>query len=97
MRFKTGNRGFGLRTNEPIVAGEFVMEYRGEIISINESYSRVQNQYKDRHDYYFLNYFGAEVVDAGLQGTESRFINHSCNPNCQVVRWSEMVVKCEAH
>lgn len=68
------------------------MEYRGEIISINESYRRVANQYKERHDYYFLDYFGAEVVDAGLMGNESRFINHSCDPNLQVVRWSESLL-----
>jgi len=85
--FYTGNRGFGLRTNTPIVAGEFAMEYRGEVISINESYRRVANQYRDRHDYYFLDYYGAEVVDAGLMGNESRFINHSCDPNLQVVKW----------
>lgn len=41
----------------------------------------------DRHDYYFLDYFDAEVVDAGLMGNESRFVNHSCDPNVEVVRW----------
>lgn len=65
------------------------MEYRGEVISINESYRRVADEYKNRHDYYFLDYYGAEVVDAGMLGNEARFINHSCDPNIQVVRWSE--------
>lgn len=65
------------------------MEYRGEVISVNESYRRVQDEYKDRHDFYFLDYFGREVVDAGMQGNDARFINHSCSPNLQVVRWSK--------
>lgn len=27
------------------------------------------------------------MVDAGLMGNESRFVNHSCDPNLEVVRW----------
>ena len=86
---QTGNRGFGLRTNGPIIAGDFIIPYVGEIITFNESYRRVENEYKHRHDYYFLHYFDAEVVDAGMVGNEARFINHSCNPNVHVVRWSK--------
>ncbi|BGP56294.1 hypothetical protein JCM8202v2_003909 [Rhodotorula sphaerocarpa] len=43
----TGNRGFGLKTMVPIKKGDFVIEYRGEIISKNESYRRVLTDYKD--------------------------------------------------
>lgn len=46
--FWTGNRGFGLRTNTPINAGAFVMQYVGEIISINESYRRTIEDYKGK-------------------------------------------------
>ncbi|GAA5948495.1 hypothetical protein JCM3765_004902 [Sporobolomyces pararoseus] len=84
---KTGNRGFGLKTMVPIRKGELVIEYRGEIISRDESYKRVLNEYKDRSDYYFLEYDSLEVIDAGQKGNSSRFINHSCGPNCEVVRW----------
>ncbi|GAA5936590.1 uncharacterized protein JCM15063_001931 [Sporobolomyces koalae] len=83
----TGNRGFGLKTMVPIRKGELVIEYRGEIISRDESYRRVLNDYKDRSDYYFLEYDTFEVIDAGLRGNSARFINHSCGPNCEVVRW----------
>ena len=86
---QTGNRGFGLRTNTPIVAGDFIMSYVGEIITVNESYRRVTDEYQDRHDYYFLSYVDAEVIDAGLVGNEARFVNHSCDPNVHVVRWSK--------
>lgn len=44
--FWTGNRGFGLRTNSKIAAGAFVMQYVGEIITINESYRRTVEDYK---------------------------------------------------
>ncbi|KAI5477891.1 hypothetical protein MNV49_005784 [Pseudohyphozyma bogoriensis] len=83
----TGSRGFGLKTMVDIKAGDFVIEYRGEVISRNESYRRVLNEYKDTKAFYFLDYDGDEVIDAGLRGTGARFINHSCGPNLQVVRW----------
>ncbi|TNY22234.1 hypothetical protein DMC30DRAFT_161392 [Rhodotorula diobovata] len=83
----TGNRGFGLKTMVDIREGDFVIEYRGEIISRDESYRRVLTTYKDQASYYFMDYDGFEVVDAGQRGNSARFINHSCGPNLQVVRW----------
>lgn len=105
---QTGARGFGLKTMVPLVAGQFLIEYRGEvrapsalrvpsspltrrlveqIISRNESYRRVLENYANAKSYYFLDYDGWEVVDAGQRGNSARFINHSCDPNVQVIRW----------
>ena len=36
---------------------------------------------------YFLDYDGEEVIDAGSKGNQARFANHSCDPNCKIVRW----------
>ncbi|BGP17178.1 hypothetical protein JCM10213v2_005194 [Rhodosporidiobolus nylandii] len=85
--FWTGNRGFGLKTMVPVKKGQFVIEYRGEIITRDESYRRVLTTYASSGSYYFLDYDGFEVIDAGQRGNSSRFINHSCGPNLQVVRW----------
>ncbi|GAA5872350.1 hypothetical protein JCM8547_000904 [Rhodosporidiobolus lusitaniae] len=83
----TGKRGFGLKTMVPIKKGQFVIEYRGEIITRDESYRRVLTTYAGKPSYYFLDYDGFEVIDAGQRGNASRFINHSCGPNLGVVRW----------
>ncbi|KAM0789583.1 hypothetical protein ACM66B_000392 [Microbotryomycetes sp. NB124-2] len=85
--FWTGNRGFGLKTQVPIRAGQFVCDYRGEVIHRDEAYRRVKRDYKHMSSYYFLDYDGYDVLDAGKRGNEARFINHSCEPNVRVVSW----------
>lgn len=60
---------------------------RLQVISRDESYRRVVNEYKSRHDFYFLDYDGEEVIDAGMKGNPARFANHSCGPNCKMIRF----------
>ncbi len=31
---------------------------------------------------------GGVFIDAALKGNESRFMNHSCDPNCVAQRWT---------
>ena len=39
-------------------------------------------------DFYFASLDGNLVLDAGPMGSEARFANHSCSPNCQLQKWS---------
>ena len=39
-----------------------------------------------RH-YYFMSLSGTEVIDACDRGNMGRFINHSCQPNCETQKW----------
>ncbi|KAK4054350.1 hypothetical protein OIO90_003583 [Microbotryomycetes sp. JL221] len=82
-----GNRGFGVKTEVGIPAGKFVCDYRGEVISRDEACRPVKHEYKEWSSYYFLNYNGHEVLDAGRKGSISRFVNSSCDPNVKVVSW----------
>ena len=63
------------------------MEYRGEIISQQTREERMKDMYKDLENYYFLEYDSGEVIDGCRKGTEARFINHSCDPNCHIEKW----------
>ncbi|KAH9817798.1 hypothetical protein DFH28DRAFT_1080933 [Melampsora americana] len=86
--FYTGEqRGWGLKTEIRLKAGIFLIDYRGEIISRECCYKRVVNDYRGMTSFYFLDYDGSDVIDAGKKGNCSRFINHSCEPNLRVERF----------
>jgi len=70
--FWTGNRGFGLQATEPIKKGEFIMDYRGEIIDMNTFYHRIRTVYANCKDFYALSYDADEVIDA-VSGLERAY------------------------
>lgn len=81
-------KGWGLVTLETIPAGAFIIEYVGELINQKEFERRIHEmqQTKDEH-YYFLTLTRELIIDAGPRGNSSRFINHSCEPNCETQCW----------
>ena len=83
---KTGYRGFGLMAIEPIRKGQFVIEYRGEVLSRESCFARMKSR-PNRKNMYFLGYNNGEVLDASEKGTDARYINHSCAPNCHIEKW----------
>ncbi|XP_035204427.1 histone-lysine N-methyltransferase SETD2-like isoform X2 [Stegodyphus dumicola] len=87
--FKTDKKGWGLKLLENVPMGTFVIEYVGEIISRKEFKQRVK-QYareKSKH-YYFMALRSDEIIDATNKGNLSRFMNHSCDPNCETQKWT---------
>ncbi|KAJ3409815.1 Histone-Lysine N-Methyltransferase ash1l [Chytridiales sp. JEL 0842] len=86
--FYTPARGHALRTNVDISSNTFVVEYCGEIISQETCVERMNTIYKNLEHYYFLNYAQGEVIDGCRKGNEARFVNHSCDPNCRIEKWS---------
>ncbi|KTW28905.1 hypothetical protein T552_01533 [Pneumocystis carinii B80] len=83
----TGNCGFGLRSLRDFEANSLIVEYCGEVIEKKELFRRMNSIYKNAQNYYFLNFESGLVLDAGIKGNESRFINHSCEPNCKIEKW----------
>ena len=65
-----------------------MLEYCGEILSQETSLERMATIYKDMPHYYFLDYDNGEVVDGCQKGSIARFINHSCDPNCRIEKWT---------
>jgi hypothetical protein len=84
-----GPRGSGLRILEEARPGEFVIEYCGEIINMEECLKRQEAMAgKGEADVYFLATGPDDMIDARRKGSLARFINHSCNPNCKTQKWT---------
>lgn len=76
--FWTGPRkGFGLRAKKHLMKNQLVAEYVGEISVI----SSIQNWR------YIMSLPQGFAIDASMAGGPARFVNHSCEPNCNAQRW----------
>lgn len=81
-------KGWGLVTNVPIAAGTFVIEYVGELINQQEFDRRTSVKQDRKEEHYYFLALGRELwIDAGPRGNSARFINHSCEPNCETQVW----------
>jgi SET domain-containing protein len=86
--FETGDkRGNGVRAFETIERGKFIIEYVGEVIKKDEFKNRMKNVYKNEVNHYTLSLHSGLVIDSYRIGSLARFINHSCEPNCEVQKW----------
>lgn len=74
-----GSKGYGLIASENIAKDTFIIEYLGEIINKKELEKRLK---QNMQNYYFMSLGNGLTIDAANYGNESRFINHSCEPNC---------------
>lgn len=93
--FKTANRGWGVYCNEDLVLGEFIDVYLGEVLTSEETDRREETGSHNKASYLFsldkfvdddptLTKENCNVVDGEYKGGPTRFINHSCEPNCRM-------------
>ncbi|CAD6250370.1 unnamed protein product [Miscanthus lutarioriparius] len=85
---KTKRCGWGAVALEPLERGDFVIEYVGEVIDDATCEQRLWD-IRDRGD---KNFYMCEIskdftIDATFKGNPSRFLNHSCEPNCKLEKW----------
>ena len=86
---RTENRGWGLILAENVGPGQLVAEYCGEIVDKEESRRRMILAHRiSDPNFYFFQLSANAVLDAGPAGSLARFINHSCDPNCETQKWS---------
>ena len=82
---RSGVHGKGAFALKDIRKGTRLVEYVGENITPAESDRRYNDtKVKDHHTFLF-SVDNRKVIDATYGGNESRFINHSCDPNCNAV------------
>ncbi|KAJ6645462.1 putative histone-lysine N-methyltransferase CG1716, partial [Pseudolycoriella hygida] len=87
--FKAGKKGFGMKAVSVIEAGEFIMEYVGEVLNTKQFDERRFKYSNDNiQHHYFMALRSDCVIDATTKGNISRFINHSCDPNAETQKWT---------
>jgi hypothetical protein len=77
--------GRGVFALQRIRKGTRLIEYLGERVSHKEADRRYQDKdARDNHTFLFT-VDARTVIDAGVDGNDARFFNHSCDPNCESV------------
>jgi SET domain-containing protein len=80
---RSGVHGNGVFAVQDIAEGETLIEYKGEIISWKEALRRhPHDPTQPQHTFYF-HVDDDRVIDGNVDGNAARWINHSCEPNCE--------------
>lgn len=75
--------GKGVFARRDIPKGTRIVEYLGDRISHKEADERYEgHDPNDNHTFLFI-VDRRTVIDGGVQGNDARFINHSCDGNCE--------------
>jgi hypothetical protein len=75
--------GHGVFARRRIRKGTTIIEYLGDRVSHEEVDERYADKLEtDSHTFLFT-VNSKIVIDAGRNGNDARFINHSCDPNCE--------------
>lgn len=81
----SGIQGRGVFAIRKIKRGQRIIEYTGEIISVEEEAERYDDENMDRHHTFLFSIDEDTTIDAGTIGSDARYINHSCDPNCETI------------
>jgi len=80
---RSGVHGKGVFALQDIAAGETIIEYVGEVVTWQEAQDRHPHDPKDPNHTFYFHVDADRVIDAKYGGNSSRWINHSCDPNCE--------------
>lgn len=94
--FITQEKGWGVKAKTNIDKDSFIIEYVGDVVKESELKKRNETLYLNDLHYYAIYLEAGFVIDARNKGNESRFINHSCSPNCVAQKWTVNGLPCIA-
>jgi SET domain-containing protein len=75
--------GNGVFAARKIPAGTRIIEYAGLTISAKEADRRHPTNPDDPFHTFFFSLSSGKVIDGNDQGNDARWINRSCDPNCE--------------
>lgn len=86
--------GRGVFALRPIRRGTRVLEYTGERISPAESVRRYDDERDESVHVLLFTVDRRTVIDGGVGGSDARFVNHSCEPNCEALNLDGRIFIC---
>lgn len=78
-------QGTGAFATRNIRKGTRIIEYTGQRISWRTADKRYDDDTMGRHHTFLFTVDDKIVIDGAVQGNEARFINHSCDGNCEAI------------
>ena len=88
---RSGVHGKGVFALQDLAEGETLIEYVGEVITWDEAQDRHPHDPNDPNHTFYFHVNEDRVIDALHGGNSSRWINHSCNPNCEADEENERI------
>jgi SET domain-containing protein len=80
---RSGVHGKGVYATAPIRKGTRIIEYTGEHLPWKKAMDLPPRDPADPFHTFFFSLDNGDVINAAVGGNESRWINHSCDPNCE--------------
>ncbi len=80
---RSGVHGKGVYALQNLAEGEQLLEYEGEVISWKEALRRHPHDPQNPNHTFYFHIDDKHVIDGKQGGNSSRWINHSCKPNCE--------------
>ncbi|WP_369662505.1 SET domain-containing protein [Variovorax sp. V15] len=75
--------GNGVFAVQDLAEGETLIEYKGEVISWKEALRRHPHDPTQPNHTFYFHIDDGRVIDGNVKGNDARWINHSCEPNCE--------------
>ena len=84
-------QGRGVFAQQPIAKGDLIGEYTGERITEAEADRRYPFNDDERHHTFLFRLDNEMIIDAEHGGAAVKYINHSCDPNCEAVEEDDRI------
>ena len=75
--------GNGVFAVDDLAEGETLIEYKGEVINWKEALRRHPHDPAQPNHTFYFHIDDGRVIDGNVNGNAARWINHSCEPNCE--------------
>jgi SET domain-containing protein len=80
---RSGVHGKGVYALQPIARGERIVEYTGQLITWKEALRRHPHDPDDPNHTFYFHIDDGRVIDGKYGRNAAKWINHSCQPNCE--------------